>query len=314
LEDLENLPATRDFYSLLEKLRTAALTQTPSWASYLTFQDYAHICFWAIRKHEYSFIAEAFSTIQAEANAPLRVLDVGSGVVPMCNWISQLGHDVIAFDPIREDVEFLVKNDLNTFYDSQVKYYVGRSEHLPFPDATFDVVTCVSVLEHMTPGSDLLSLWEIARVLKPNGHLLMTFDVVPPEPRDPAEKPSDLYRQVAEPFTMRTASYLTTQLANVFEVSEADLPAELKFLTWDEVATLWSAVQQHDERQEPVRYYLAMGSILRRKPAVKPLEQERLILAYVHGELALEKRARFYEFHATERLKQLTKLVRGIRK
>lgn len=58
---------------------------------------------------------------------------------------------------------------------------VVRSTHptgLPFPDNSFDAVLSCGVLEHVDecsgiPGSELLSLREIARVLRPNGKFLI---------------------------------------------------------------------------------------------------------------------------------------------
>jgi SAM-dependent methyltransferase len=49
---------------------------------------------------------------------------------------------------------------------------VGRVEELPYPDATFDVVTCLDVIEH-TPD-DRASLAELRRVARPGGLLLVT--------------------------------------------------------------------------------------------------------------------------------------------
>lgn len=298
-------PAAKDFYALLENLRTAAKTPNSAWAAYPNFVDYAQVCFWAIRKHEYSFIAESFAQIEAQAGHPLRVLDVGCGVVPMCNWISSRGHEVSAFDPLREDIEFLVKNDLNSLYGSNVHYHLSRGEQLPFADATFDVVTCVSVLEHITPGNDLLTLWEIARVLKPGGALLITFDVSP-DPIESVDTDAKIdQRSVAAPFTMRTAGELLTQLSQLFAVSPADLPAELQTITWDDVFRVWRAVQQHDERSTPERHYLAMGNVLRRREHFTPLTEAQLNLAYLRAEDALGKRIAFFEYHASERHKQI---------
>jgi ubiquinone/menaquinone biosynthesis C-methylase UbiE len=48
----------------------------------------------------------------------------------------------------------------------------GRLEELPWPDQTFDLVTCLDVLEH-TPD-DRVTLRELRRVTKPEGHLLLT--------------------------------------------------------------------------------------------------------------------------------------------
>jgi SAM-dependent methyltransferase len=47
---------------------------------------------------------------------------------------------------------------------------------LPFPEATFDAVACVSVLEHVA-GERRAILDSIARVLRPGGRLVLTCDV-----------------------------------------------------------------------------------------------------------------------------------------
>jgi SAM-dependent methyltransferase len=48
----------------------------------------------------------------------------------------------------------------------------GRVEALPWPDETFDLVTCLDVIEH-TPD-DRATLRELRRVTRPGGHLLVT--------------------------------------------------------------------------------------------------------------------------------------------
>jgi SAM-dependent methyltransferase len=48
----------------------------------------------------------------------------------------------------------------------------ARAEELPFPDASFHLVTCLDVLEH-TPD-DERTLRELLRVTRPGGHLLVT--------------------------------------------------------------------------------------------------------------------------------------------
>ena len=49
---------------------------------------------------------------------------------------------------------------------------IGRLEELPWPDDTFDLITCLDVIEH-TPD-DRLTLRELRRVCKPSGWLLIT--------------------------------------------------------------------------------------------------------------------------------------------
>lgn len=49
---------------------------------------------------------------------------------------------------------------------------VGRVEELPWEDATFDLITCLDVIEH-TPD-DITALSELRRVCRPAGWLLVT--------------------------------------------------------------------------------------------------------------------------------------------
>jgi len=49
---------------------------------------------------------------------------------------------------------------------------VGEAAELPFSDATFDLVTCLDVVEHL--DDDTAALREMWRVLRPGGHLLVT--------------------------------------------------------------------------------------------------------------------------------------------
>jgi SAM-dependent methyltransferase len=47
---------------------------------------------------------------------------------------------------------------------------LGKHGKIPFEDAMFDLVICISVLEHVTDGKAFFS--EVARVLKPSGHFI----------------------------------------------------------------------------------------------------------------------------------------------
>jgi SAM-dependent methyltransferase len=55
---------------------------------------------------------------------------------------------------------------------SNLRYSVLNGERLDFADATFDVVVCLEVIEHV--GDPIALLAEIARVLKPGGRVLLT--------------------------------------------------------------------------------------------------------------------------------------------
>jgi glycosyltransferase involved in cell wall biosynthesis/SAM-dependent methyltransferase len=299
-------PPAVDFYALLDTMRQAARARQPDWATYPVIAEYASVCFWAIRKLEYAFAATQFARIEQEVSAPLRVLDVGCGVVPLCNWISRRGHRVTAIDPSDTDIDLLSRNQLNRFYRSDVAYEVGRAEELRFEDGTFDVVTCISVLEHLAPGNDRLALWEIARVLKPGGKLIITFDVSPsPLPQDgQAAWPPDR-RRYAEPFSAQAADRLLGAIGAAFEVSPVDLVDQVAQLTWDDVHRFWRATQDHDGREEPLRDYLACGSVLTRGHEAVEVPVSNIAAAYQEGQAALEDRLEFYQRHADARLRLL---------
>jgi SAM-dependent methyltransferase len=48
----------------------------------------------------------------------------------------------------------------------------GDAQRLPFPDASFDVVTMLDVLEHLP--DDVCALQEVRRVLRPGGHFVFS--------------------------------------------------------------------------------------------------------------------------------------------
>jgi ubiquinone/menaquinone biosynthesis C-methylase UbiE len=53
-----------------------------------------------------------------------------------------------------------------------IEFEVGDVTHLPFEDASFDVVTCFETIEHVSAQRDAIA--ELARVLRPGGLLLIS--------------------------------------------------------------------------------------------------------------------------------------------
>lgn len=298
--------AAAEFYQLLAQLRSAAAQDSHPWSSSTTMVDYAGICFWAIRKQEYRFATEAIVAAERATGEPLSVLDVGCGVVPLGNWMSRRGHRVMAVDPLEENIDFLVRNDANGFYSSDVRYRVASAERLPFDQETFDVVTCVSVLEHTIPGNDRVALGEIGRVLRPQGRLVLTFDVAPQRPLMPGERPWPAERRrYGQVFSPASAAALMDWLDRFFEITGDHLPATLTALTWDQIHAFWRATQEHDRRETAERQYLATGAVLERRPAFTPLADAEIIDAMGDGQACLRERLEYFQHHAAERLKIL---------
>jgi SAM-dependent methyltransferase len=70
-----------------------------------------------------------------------------------------------------EPVEALIAEARDRPYPASVSYDVGEAEALPFTDERFDGVLMNEVLEHVRDEAATLS--EIARVLRPGGHLAL---------------------------------------------------------------------------------------------------------------------------------------------
>jgi len=101
-----------------------------------------------------------------------RVLDVGCGVG---HWGRVLlkacdGLHVTGVDREPQWVAKARETAHRKSLEAQTRYTVGTAEALPFPDGSFDVVTCQTVLIHLK--DPLAALAEMKRVLKPGGLLV----------------------------------------------------------------------------------------------------------------------------------------------
>jgi 2-polyprenyl-6-hydroxyphenyl methylase/3-demethylubiquinone-9 3-methyltransferase len=98
----------------------------------------------------------------------LRALDVGSGGGYLSEELARLGMTVSGVDPAHASVAAAQSHAHET--GLEIDYRVAQAEILPFPDGSFDLVTCCDVLEHVQELDRTFS--EIARVLKPGGIFL----------------------------------------------------------------------------------------------------------------------------------------------
>ena len=58
----------------------------------------------------------------------------------------------------------------------KLDYQKGNLTSLPYADSSFDVVSCISVLEHMPDNDQVQGIKEMSRVLKQGGKLIITYD------------------------------------------------------------------------------------------------------------------------------------------
>lgn len=124
------------------------------------------------REHEQMYLAQPIMEKIAPHQSPL-VLDVatGTGRLPLAMMRHpQFQGRVVGTDLSRQMLRRAVKN-LYVF-EERVSFIWSPAEDLPFPDNSFDVVTCLEALEFMTDPRTVLC--ELARVLRPGGLLLIT--------------------------------------------------------------------------------------------------------------------------------------------
>lgn len=145
---------------MLQTLRRHILAQqyNPGVAG-LWFNPFFHA-----RRGLYRAIAETASRLNG------RLLDVGCGRKPYRHLFGT-----------SEYVGLEIDTPENRVHKQADYYYDGRS--FPFPDRCFDGVICNQVLEHVFDPERFLD--EIARVLKPEGILLLTVPFVWDEHEQP---------------------------------------------------------------------------------------------------------------------------------
>ena len=114
-----------------------------------------------------------------------RILDIGCGTGRHTAEACRLKDvTVLGCDPNAQD---LLQAGQRIAYHKQVGAYGGGScalasagiTDLPFADNSFDVVICSEVLEHIS--DDRKALHELARVLRPGGHLVVSVPRLWPE-------------------------------------------------------------------------------------------------------------------------------------
>jgi 2-polyprenyl-6-hydroxyphenyl methylase/3-demethylubiquinone-9 3-methyltransferase len=94
---------------------------------------------------------------------PTDVLDVGCGGGFLSNYLAAVGHRVTGLDASSEALAIARRYDVTGL----VRYQRGDALKLPYPDASFEVVCAMDLLEHVENPDGVIA--EASRVLKPSG-------------------------------------------------------------------------------------------------------------------------------------------------
>ena len=93
----------------------------------------------------------------------VRILDIGCGTGALLRELSAYG-EASGIDVSEKAVQYCKERGLT-------RVSLGDAAKLPFPDASFDIVVILDVLEHIE--DDAAGCNEIKRVLKPGGHAII---------------------------------------------------------------------------------------------------------------------------------------------
>lgn len=101
----------------------------------------------------------------------LRVLDVGCGCGILCEPMARLGAKVTGLDPSQQTIEVARRHAEQSHLTID---YLAQStdDYLASRPESFDVVTCLEVVEH-SPAGDIL-IEDLAELTKPGGVLVMS--------------------------------------------------------------------------------------------------------------------------------------------
>jgi len=143
------------------------------------------------RQWEYPFVYSRISEFSGNAGPRLNILDAGSGVTFFPFFLSsRFSHAAVSCCDYDETLEEVYCR-LNAHLTAPAQFVPGDLRHLPFQNNAFDIVYCVSVLEHTDAYQTIVS--EFKRVLKEGGMLIVTFDIsVDGEADIPPEKAEEL--------------------------------------------------------------------------------------------------------------------------
>lgn len=113
--------------------------------------------------------------------APRRVLDVASGTAGVAIELARrTSSDIVAVDLTQAMLLQGRSNVARVGMSERIGVVVGKAEHLPFPDASFDALMFTYLLRYVDDPA--ATLRELSRVVKPGGVVASLDFFVPPRP------------------------------------------------------------------------------------------------------------------------------------
>jgi len=165
-----------ELFSRIEKFSNNFITQnreTLSAYSRRWITDPLHQ--WS-RQWEYPFVFSEVEKYAASCTArPIKILDAGSGITFFPYFLEETIHgaELTCCDADASLQE--IYKPVNKLMGSEVKFLHKDIRGTGFESNFFDIIYCVSVLEHTKNYDEIIE--EFVRILKKGGRLVVTFDI-----------------------------------------------------------------------------------------------------------------------------------------
>jgi len=128
------------------------------------------------RQYEYPFVYfHVRDYINNQQKSDLKILDAGSGVTFFPYYLCSNSPKIKVYCCDYDLTHGQIFDNINKNLNLPNNFFPADIRRLPFGTSTFDIVYCISVLEH-TDDFDII-IQEFKRILKPNGLFIVTFDI-----------------------------------------------------------------------------------------------------------------------------------------
>lgn len=128
-----------------------------------------NMCVW--RLLQYPVALSIFHELEVHRKRKAFVLDIGVGDAPFCSYLaSRTDAQVVGIDLAAGAIE--KQKESSQMLETGPKCLQVDVEKMAFSDRSFDVIFCLSALEHVL--DDITAIREIHRVLRERGHLILS--------------------------------------------------------------------------------------------------------------------------------------------
>jgi len=121
----------------------------------------------------YRMFLEKIYAWRSSCNEPFDVLDIGCGTGTLAAMLaaSPLPARIVGLDYAPAMCKMAAGKAHQAHVDDRIRFTAADSEHLPFADASFDVVTCSNSFHHYPHQQAVVH--DMKRVLRPGGRLML---------------------------------------------------------------------------------------------------------------------------------------------